>query len=93
MKSALMTASTPKKYTGKNIEVKDMPQTVDHVRLSRDGKSLIILDQSRLPNHSEYIVLASAEAMYEAIKSLRVRGAPAIGIFAGYAMYVLASRL
>ena len=70
-----------------------MPQTVDHVRLSRDGKSLIILDQSRLPNHSEYIVLASAEAMYEAIKSLRVRGAPAIGIFAGFAMYVLAQRM
>lgn len=70
-----------------------MPQTVDHVRLSRDGKSLVILDQSRLPNHSEYIVLASAEAMYEAIKSLRVRGAPAIGIFAGFAIYVLAQRM
>ncbi|MBO5975588.1 MAG: S-methyl-5-thioribose-1-phosphate isomerase, partial [Oscillospiraceae bacterium] len=70
-----------------------MPQTVDHVRLSRDGKSLIILDQSCLPNHSEYIVLASAEAMYEAIKALRVRGAPAIGIFAGFAMYVLARRM
>jgi len=67
-----------------------MLQTVDHVRLSRDGRTLIILDQSRLPNHTEYIVLRSAEAMYEAIKALRVRGAPAIGIFAGFAMYVLA---
>jgi len=28
--------------------------------------------------------------MYEAIKKLRIRGAPAIGIFAGFAMYVLA---
>ena len=70
-----------------------MSNTVSHVRLSRDGKTLIILDQSRLPCHTEYIVLASAEAMYEAIKSLRVRGAPAIGIFAGFAMYVLAQRM
>ena len=67
-----------------------MPETVDHVRLSADGKTLVILDQSRLPNHREYLVLKSAESMYEAIHSLRVRGAPAIGIFAGFAMYVLA---
>ena len=67
-----------------------MNQTVDHVRLSRDGRSLIILDQSRLPNHTEYLVLANAGAMYEAIKNLSIRGAPAIGIFAGFAMYVLA---
>ena len=31
--------------------------------------------------------------MYEAIRSLAVRGAPAIGIFAGFAMYVLAQQL
>lgn len=70
-----------------------MPQTVDHVRLSRDGRALIILDQSRLPNHTEYLVLASAEAMYDAIKRLCIRGAPAIGIFAGFAMYVLSQKM
>ena len=67
--------------------------TVDHVRLSTDGKKLIILDQRRLPLHREYLVLSSAESMYEAIRSLAVRGAPAIGIFAGFAMYVLAQQL
>ncbi|MGN1001760.1 MAG: S-methyl-5-thioribose-1-phosphate isomerase, partial [Oscillospiraceae bacterium] len=67
-----------------------MPQSVDHVRLSADGRKLIILDQSRLPNHTEYLVLTGAEAMHEAIQKLRVRGAPAIGIFAGFAMVVLA---
>lgn len=70
-----------------------MPNTVDHVRLSRDGKTLIILDQTRLPGHTEYLVLSSAEAMYEAIKKLAIRGAPAIGIFAGFAMYVLAQKM
>ncbi len=65
-------------------------QTVDHVRLGEDENSLVILDQTQLPNRMEYLELTAAEEMYEAIKKLRVRGAPCIGIFAGFAMYVLA---
>ena len=64
-------------------------QHIDHIRLSPDGEKLVILDQSLLPGSVRYIELTTAEEMYEAIKSLRVRGAPAIGIFAGFAMYVL----
>ena len=67
-------------------------QTVDHVRLSADGEKLIILDQTQLPNRTEYLELTEPDEMYEAIKKLRVRGAPCIGIFAGFAMYVLAQR-
>ncbi len=63
---------------------------IDNVRLSDDGRAVRILDQSRLPNETVYLELSQAEALYEAIHSLRVRGAPAIGIFAAYAMYVLA---
>ena len=70
-----------------------MTQSVDHVRLSGDGRSLIILDQRRLPLRREYLTLETAEEMYDAIKTLAIRGAPAIGIFAGFAMYVLAQRL
>jgi len=70
-----------------------MKNTVDHVRLSADGTKLIILDQRRLPLHREYLVLSSAESMYDAIKTLAIRGAPAIGIFAGFAMYVLAQKM
>ena len=62
----------------------------DNIRLSDDGRAVRILDQSRLPNETVYLELSSPEALYEAIASLRVRGAPAIGIFAGYALYVLA---
>ncbi len=64
-------------------------QQIDHIRLSPDGDRLVILDQSLLPGEARYIELSTAGEMYEAIKSLRVRGAPAIGIFAGFAMYVL----
>ena len=63
---------------------------IDNVRLSDDGRAVRILDQSLLPNETIYLELQPPEELYEAIATLRVRGAPAIGIFAGYALYVLA---
>ncbi len=51
----------------------------------RDG-GLFILDQTLLPNEEKLIEIKSAEEAFDAIKRLAVRGAPAIGIFAGYAM-------
>ncbi len=63
------------------------------IRLSEDEKSVIILDQTRLPNHEEYFTISDAESAWNAIKLLQVRGAPAIGVFAGYAMYMLAQKM
>ena len=63
------------------------------VRLSEDGQAVEILDQSLLPNRVEYLRLTTAEQLYEAIFSLRVRGAPAIGVCAGFGMYVLARQM
>ena len=54
----------------------------------RNGK-LFFLDQTVLPNRIEYIHPRTKEDYYYAIKTLQVRGAPAIGIFAGYAMALL----
>lgn len=53
-----------------------------------NGK-LYFLDQTLLPNEEKYICPKSKEDYFFAIKSLQVRGAPAIGIFAGYAMALL----
>lgn len=47
---------------------------------------LYILDQTLLPNKEKYIEMKSLEECCEAIKKLRVRGAPAIGIFAAYSL-------
>ncbi|MCI6253240.1 S-methyl-5-thioribose-1-phosphate isomerase [Eubacterium coprostanoligenes] len=54
----------------------------------KNGK-LFFLDQTVLPNRIEYIHPLTKEDYYYAIKTLQVRGAPAIGIFAGYAMALL----
>lgn len=51
----------------------------------RNGK-LFILDQTLLPNEEKWIEISSKEAAFDAIKQLKVRGAPAIGIFVGYSM-------
>lgn len=65
----------------------------ENVFLSEDGKSVIIVDQTKLPNTWEYLTLSTAKEMYDAIKSLAVRGAPAIGICAGYCIYCLAQQI
>ena len=62
---------------------------IDNVRLSDDEKAVVIIDQSRLPGESVYLTLSSHAELWDAIYTLKVRGAPAIGIFAAYAMYVL----
>ncbi len=53
-------------------------------------QALYILDQTLLPGQERQIRLETQEEMVEAIRSLRVRGAPAIGICAAYCLYVLA---
>jgi methylthioribose-1-phosphate isomerase len=47
-----------------------------------------LLDQTLLPGEVRYIDVTDVEAMWEAIKMLRVRGAPAIGIAAAFGLYL-----
>lgn len=54
----------------------------------KSGK-LFVLDQTKLPNEEIYFTPKTKDDYYYAIKTLQVRGAPAIGIFAGYAMAML----
>mgnify|MGYP000888653634 CR=1 FL=1 len=46
---------------------------------------LELIDQRRLPAQFEKLRIRSVEQLYEAIKTLAVRGAPAIGVAAAYA--------
>ena len=56
-----------------------------------DGKYLWVLDQTKLPFEITYRKCANVESVADTIKSMQVRGAPAIGVTAAYGM-VLASR-
>lgn len=55
-----------------------------------DGSSLHVLDQTLLPDTIEYVVCHSAEDVASAIRSMRVRGAPAIGAAAAYGVVLAA---
>ena len=68
------------------------PLALDTVVLSPDRKTLDILDQTLLPHTIKILHLSALEDIWEAIRVLRVRGAPAIGVCAGYALALAASQ-
>lgn len=51
-----------------------------------------IIDQARLPHVFETQTLASAEAVADAIRAMRVRGAPLIGVAAAYGIALAVAR-
>jgi len=53
--------------------------------LKFEDDKLVLLDQTLLPGETKYIHLQDYRDVIEAIKMLRVRGAPAIGVAAAYA--------
>ncbi|HEY5240774.1 MAG TPA: S-methyl-5-thioribose-1-phosphate isomerase [Polyangiaceae bacterium] len=62
------------------------------VELSPGDAEVILLDQRRLPQAEEYLRLTRVEEVAQAIESLAVRGAPAIGIAAAYGVVLGAAR-
>lgn len=65
-----------------------MRRTVDY----RDGR-LFIIDQTRLPNELIEIELTSYRDVADAIKTMKVRGAPAIGVTAALGIILAASQI
>ncbi|MEW5011639.1 MAG: S-methyl-5-thioribose-1-phosphate isomerase, partial [Cycloclasticus sp.] len=59
------------------------------VRWQADG--LYLLDQRKLPDEEVYLHIVSTQALYQAIKEMVVRGAPAIGIAAAYGAVIAAT--
>jgi len=53
-----------------------------------NGSELVILDQTKLPFVEEFIVTGDYDRIAEAIERLEVRGAPAIGVTAAYALAI-----
>lgn len=62
------------------------------VRADWEDQAVVIIDQTQLPEREEYLRLHTAEEIWEAIYHLKVRGAPAIGVAAGFGMAVCAGQ-
>lgn len=50
--------------------------------------SVLLIDQTRLPNEYALVEISRCEDMARAIKTMLVRGAPAIGVAAAYGVYL-----
>ena len=64
----------------------------DSVELSANGREVVILDQTQLPNQERFLHLVTAEHIFYAITRLKVRGAPAIGIAAAFGLAMCVNR-
>jgi methylthioribose-1-phosphate isomerase len=71
------------------VESSALTSPLDPIRWDVDAVRLI--DQRLLPGKLEYLRLRSVESVAVAIETLAVRGAPAIGIAAGYGVVLAAT--
>ena len=62
------------------------------VRYEEDGPRVVLLDQRRLPDEEVELECRSVADLVEAIRGLAIRGAPAIGVAAAYALALAAER-
>ena len=74
-----------------------MPGLPLHYRLSMRTlefdarqRALVLIDQTRLPLHTEWVTCRTPEEVAHAIRSMQVRGAPAIGVAAAYGLLLAA---
>jgi methylthioribose-1-phosphate isomerase len=77
------TATSRNEVAGRGVSGLD-PHRI--VRLEEDGPRVVVLDQRLLPDDEVELVCETAAEVAEAIRTLAVRGAPAIGVAAAYAM-------
>ena len=65
----------------------------DTVAMDENTGELVIIDQTRLPGETVLLRLSAPEEIHEAIYTLRVRGAPAIGVAAAIGISAVCQRL
>ena len=63
------------------------------VALDDEKSALVIIDQTKLPYEVEILHLTEQKDIWNAIYLLQVRGAPAIGVAAGFGVYLAAKRI
>ena len=83
-------------YSAYNIDSIDMTghniNDIDTVYLDDKTSSMVLIDQTLLPNQTKIISLRNQKDIWRAINILQVRGAPAIGVAAAIGIYLAAKR-
>jgi methylthioribose-1-phosphate isomerase len=67
------------------------PGEIEPIRWDEDH--LLLLDQTKLPEAQEWAVITGVDEAITAIRTMQVRGAPAIGVAAAYAMALAAREI
>ncbi len=75
------------------MNVEDFFEQIITVRMTPDRSAVDIIDQTLLPGTIRRIHLRTKEEMWDAVKKLKVRGAPAIGVAMAYGIALLASHI
>jgi len=71
----------------------EVPSDLEPERIVRlEDDAVVVLDQRRLPDEMVELRCHDAEELADAIRTLAVRGAPAIGVAAAYGMALAAAR-
>lgn len=58
------------------------------ITIQWENDELILLNQTKLPNEIKYETFNTIESVWDAIQTMKVRGAPAIGVSAAYGLYL-----
>jgi S-methyl-5-thioribose-1-phosphate isomerase len=66
--------------------------TIDIPSIRRVGLSIVIIDQRVVPLKLDLVTVCDLPDMIDCIKTLRVRGAPAIGSFAAFSLSICIAR-
>lgn len=91
--SVLSREGLPEEFLSRKKENGKTEGLPDTVSLDFDDDSLVIIDQTLLPHQIRMLHLTDAVDIREAIKALKVRGAPAIGVAAAIGLYASAKRI
>jgi len=78
--------------TSSEHPARDLPTGTPPAAVVWNDGRLKLLDQRRLPHTVVYVPIATFDDAFDAIRTLTVRGAPAIGIAAAYALVVCMCR-
>ena len=78
-------ARAPRENSGDGLSRAIIPPVIEW----RDG-AVYVLDQRQLPDRVQVIACDRYEVLVDAIRSLAIRGAPALGVAAGYAIALAA---